>query len=209
MRMTKDHKQLAIELGVEPIHFRALCDAFRSFLDYISLNPRENEIVREILCGGKTLTAVGEKFNISRERTMQIFEKALRRAKSDMSVYMNNIDKLHSIDKLHRDLEQANQSILMLSAENLKLRQSLKAEYKSDIQPSGFTKEQEHVLYAPIKHLETISIRLRNCLISANIETLSEVLTIRTADLLKYHGFGRKSLTELREYIEEIGLEWH
>ena len=209
MRMTKDHKQLAIELGVEPIHFRALCDAFRSFLDYISLNPRENEIVREILCGGKTLTAVGEKFNISRERTRQIFEKALRRAKSDMSVYMNNIDKLHSIDKLHIDLEQANQSILMLSAENLKLRQSLKAEYKSDIQPSGFTKEQEHVLYAPIKHLETISIRLRNCLISANIETLSEVLTIRTADLLKYHGFGRKSLTELREYIEEIGLEWH
>ena len=97
----------------------------------------------------------------------------------------------------------------MLRAENLKLRQSLKAEYKSDIQPSGFTKEQEHVLYAPIKHLETISIRLRNCLISANIETLSEVLTIRTADLLKYHGFGRKSLTELREYIEEIGLEWH
>ena len=105
MRMTKDHKQLAIELGVEPIHFRALCDVFRSFLDYISLNPRENEIVREILCGGKTLTAVGEKFNISRERTRRSFEKALRRAKSDMSVYMNNMDKLN------RDLEQANQSI--------------------------------------------------------------------------------------------------
>lgn len=51
-----------------------------------------------------------------------------------------------------------------------------------------------------------LSVRALNCLKSADIETLGELVTFNKNDLLKFRNFGKKSLTELEELLTNMGL---
>jgi DNA-directed RNA polymerase subunit alpha len=51
-----------------------------------------------------------------------------------------------------------------------------------------------------------LSVRSYNCLKSANINTIGELVAKDEAELLKFRNFGRKSLNELIEVIEEKNL---
>ncbi len=51
-----------------------------------------------------------------------------------------------------------------------------------------------------------LSVRALNCLKSADIETLGELVTYNKNDLLKFRNFGKKSLTELEELLTSMGL---
>ncbi len=51
-----------------------------------------------------------------------------------------------------------------------------------------------------------LSVRALNCLKSADVETLGELVSYNKSDLLKFRNFGKKSLTELEELIESKGL---
>ncbi|MBQ7206954.1 MAG: DNA-directed RNA polymerase subunit alpha [Lentisphaeria bacterium] len=52
-----------------------------------------------------------------------------------------------------------------------------------------------------------LSVRAMNCLNSANIKLVSELCTKTESRMLKYRNFGKKSLDEIKEKIEKIGLE--
>ena len=47
-----------------------------------------------------------------------------------------------------------------------------------------------------------LSVRALNCLKSADVETLGELVVFNKTDLLKFRNFGKKSLTELDGYLE-------
>jgi DNA-directed RNA polymerase subunit alpha len=51
-----------------------------------------------------------------------------------------------------------------------------------------------------------LSVRALNCLKSADVETLGELVQFQKSDLLKFRNFGKKSLTELEELVENSGL---
>ncbi len=51
-----------------------------------------------------------------------------------------------------------------------------------------------------------LSVRAYNCLKSANINTIAELVSKDETELLKFRNFGRKSLAELSEVIEEKNL---
>jgi DNA-directed RNA polymerase subunit alpha len=51
-----------------------------------------------------------------------------------------------------------------------------------------------------------LSVRALNCLKSADIDTLGELVTYNKNDLLKFRNFGKKSLTELEELLTGMGL---
>ena len=51
-----------------------------------------------------------------------------------------------------------------------------------------------------------LSVRAANCLNNANISTVGELASKTEADMLKYRNFGRKSLTEIKEKLVEMGL---
>lgn len=51
-----------------------------------------------------------------------------------------------------------------------------------------------------------LSVRALNCLKSADVDTLGELVSYNKSDLLKFRNFGKKSLTELEELIESKGL---
>ena len=71
----------------------------------------------------------------------------------------------------------------------------------------------EHVLHMR-KLLKTnledldLSVRAYNCLKAAKINSLEELVTYNTNDLLKFRNFGRKSLVEIEELLIEKGLSF-
>mgnify|MGYP002620444612 CR=1 FL=1 len=53
-----------------------------------------------------------------------------------------------------------------------------------------------------------LSVRALNCLKSAELETLGDLVAIHKSDLLKFRNFGKKSLAELEELVHSKGLEF-
>lgn len=53
-----------------------------------------------------------------------------------------------------------------------------------------------------------LSVRAYNCLKAAEIRTLGELVSFHIEDLLKFRNFGKKSLTELEEFVREKGLNF-
>jgi DNA-directed RNA polymerase subunit alpha len=60
-------------------------------------------------------------------------------------------------------------------------------------------------LSLPIQELE-LSVRANNCLESAKIETVGQLVQMTDADLLKIRSFGKTSLREIKRKITDIGL---
>ncbi|HJP17230.1 MAG TPA: DNA-directed RNA polymerase subunit alpha [Nitrospinota bacterium] len=56
-----------------------------------------------------------------------------------------------------------------------------------------------------VEELE-LSVRSYNCLKNANIKTLGELVQKTDTEMLKTRNFGRKSLNEIKEIMEEMGL---
>ena len=53
-----------------------------------------------------------------------------------------------------------------------------------------------------------LSVRALNCLKTAEVYTLGELVSFKKSDMLKFRNFGKKSLTELEELIDEKGLHF-
>ncbi len=53
-----------------------------------------------------------------------------------------------------------------------------------------------------------LSVRALNCLNSAEVETLGELVVFNKNDLLKFRNFGKKSLTELDELLASLNLSF-
>ncbi|MBO4870385.1 MAG: DNA-directed RNA polymerase subunit alpha [Muribaculaceae bacterium] len=53
-----------------------------------------------------------------------------------------------------------------------------------------------------------LSVRALNCLKSAEVETLGELVVFNKTDLLKFRNFGKKSLSELEELLSGLGLSF-
>jgi DNA-directed RNA polymerase subunit alpha len=51
-----------------------------------------------------------------------------------------------------------------------------------------------------------LSVRSTNCLASANIDTIGELVVMPESEMLKFRNFGKKSLTEIKQKLEEMGL---
>ncbi|MCH5346474.1 MAG: DNA-directed RNA polymerase subunit alpha [Muribaculaceae bacterium] len=53
-----------------------------------------------------------------------------------------------------------------------------------------------------------LSVRALNCLKSAEVETLGELVVLNKNDLLRFRNFGKKSLTELDQLLESLNLSF-
>jgi DNA-directed RNA polymerase subunit alpha len=51
-----------------------------------------------------------------------------------------------------------------------------------------------------------LSVRAANCLNNANITTVGQLAMKTEAEMLKYRNFGKKSLNEIKEKLQELGL---
>lgn len=74
-------------------------------------------------------------------------------------------------------------------------------------QKDSETERIKKILLTNVDDLE-LSVRSHNCLKAANIQNLSELVRKDEAEMLKFRNFGRKSLAELMEIVEHLGLEF-
>jgi DNA-directed RNA polymerase subunit alpha len=64
---------------------------------------------------------------------------------------------------------------------------------------------QNENLYRPVDDLE-LSVRSANCLQNADIRYIGELVQKTEQEMLKTKNFGRKSLNEIKEFLQEMGL---
>ncbi len=69
------------------------------------------------------------------------------------------------------------------------------------------TERIRKILMTSVDDLE-LSVRSHNCLKSANIKTLGDLVRKDETEMLKFRNFGRKSLSELTEIVENYGLDF-
>ena len=51
-----------------------------------------------------------------------------------------------------------------------------------------------------------LSVRAANCLNNANITTVGQLALKTEAEMLKYRNFGKKSLNEIKDKLQHLGL---
>jgi len=75
------------------------------------------------------------------------------------------------------------------------------------VQPQVDEKKQKMLanMAKCVEELE-LSVRSYNCLKNANIQTIAELVQKTDSEMLKTRNFGRKSLNEIKEILEEMGL---
>ncbi len=80
-------------------------------------------------------------------------------------------------------------------------------EEPEQVQPQVDEKKLKMIanLSKSVEELE-LSVRSYNCLKNANIQTISELVQKGDGEMLKTRNFGRKSLNEIKEILEEMGL---
>jgi len=83
-------------------------------------------------------------------------------------------------------------------------------------EPEPVVEEQEvdeevkrirELLAQPVDELD-LSVRSHNCLKAANIKTIGDLVRRESDEMLKFRNFGRKSLQELEEVLDERGLQF-
>jgi DNA-directed RNA polymerase subunit alpha len=69
-------------------------------------------------------------------------------------------------------------------------------------------KDREEILQKLLLKINEIelSVRSTNCLVGANIETIGELVVMPESEMLKFRNFGKKSLTEIKEKLEQMNL---
>ena len=148
------------------------------------LEPRELKII-ELMLQGKALSEVGEKVSLSRERTRQVLEKALRKIQS----YPNEVQIK---DKIIQEQEQIIQEF-----------QKKLSELGVSPPPYG----QQFLLQTHLQDLP-FSVRTQNCLRVAEIETVGDLVKMQRESLLRFRNFGKKGLEELDEFLAAHNLSW-
>lgn len=66
-------------------------------------------------------------------------------------------------------------------------------------------KKLDKLLGMSINEIE-LSVRSANCITSADIKTIGELVQKTDAEMLKYRNFGKKSLNEIKEILQKMGL---
>ena len=80
-----------------------------------------------------------------------------------------------------------------------------KAEPEIEEVPESEEPPQNENLYRTVEDLE-LSVRSANCLKNANITYIGELVQRTEAEMLKTKNFGRKSLNEIKQLLEEMEL---
>jgi DNA-directed RNA polymerase subunit alpha len=91
------------------------------------------------------------------------------------------------------------QHFMLFSDEKISLEEDIVEEFDED------TLHMRQLLKTELTEFG-LSVRALNCLKTAEVFTLGELVSFKKSDMLKFRNFGKKSLSELEELIEEKGL---
>lgn len=150
----------------------------------------------EVLFGaiqGKSFSSIGYDMNLSEQSINQIWRKALLK----VVCTQNRISQLQdTISELQRVIGEKNEIIRELNGRN--------AVTKAEIDEEARLRK---LLETRLWDLD-FSMRVLNCCKCEEIHTVGDLVKHNRTDMLKYRNFGKKSLCELDEFLENKGLHF-
>lgn len=169
---------------------------------------RRGDDMIELLLHGYDVLYIAEKYGIEPVRVHQIVEKSIR---------ILNCEGI-----LYRKLKEDN-NYLKEKVQTLENKIKILVSYR---EPGSESLEyikvgvQENILTKRLVDCN-LSVRTLNCLraysaskyvngqwVDAPVDTVADLTRLKKADLLKVRNFGKKSLMEVDDFLNELGLEW-
>lgn len=162
----------------------------------VMMRPREKAILCDFI-GGMSFKEIGEKYDLSYARIQQIVNKAAER----LADAARNSEAMRT----NWDLQQENDA---LRKEIATLREKYSAEENAKI-----------LSYDDMRYITTLlqtrlvdynlSMRALNCLCKkGGMETLGDLLNTPKREVLMIRDFGRKTMSELKDLVESLSLDW-
>lgn len=149
---------------------------------------RSTSVITDFL-EGEGVTYIADKYSLSRERIRQIILKGLRAFVGDV------------------------ENLLFTLKENINLKeevQSLKRKLAIALGASDHT--EKHIVLPTVFSTRlvdlNISVRSLNAMKTHDIETVGDLVQYSMSELLKTRNFGKKSLSELDDLVQSLGLHW-
>ena len=139
---------------------------------------------------------VNVQFSIENYRVEQKtdYEKLIFNIKTDGSI--------HPKDALKEAAKILIHHFMLFSDERITLDSEIKAETEEFDETSLHMRQ---LLKTKLVDMD-LSVRALNCLKAADVETLGDLVSYAKSDLLKFRNFGKKSLTELEDLVDNKGL---
>jgi DNA-directed RNA polymerase subunit alpha len=162
--------------------------------------PAENNIIEEAPIGTIAIDSIftpikNVNYNVENYRVGQ---------KTDYEKLNINITTDGSVDP-KRALTEASkiliQHFMLFSDEKINLEADIADDFDED------TLHMRQLLKTELTDFG-LSVRALNCLKTAEVYTLGELVSFKKSDMIKFRNFGKKSLTELEELIDEKGLHF-
>lgn len=203
--------------GVSLNIFQTMLESFVHVAGEDFLNPREHLILEDLFIKGVKMSAVSERYGISRERIRQITLHALGKIAHRMISY----PKLHEETKrLNNEIRMLKETIVFQETEKKRLLNVFSSLAPVNQPSSSLDLDKlvinkldnsqmilRHLLAANVKDFP-LSVRSLNCLHYADIETVGDLVRRSRNELLKFRNFGRKSLMEIEDFMDSWGLSW-
>ena len=160
--------------------------------------PAEENIDEDALVGTIAIDSIftpikNVNYNIENYRVGQ---------KTDFEKLNINITTDGSIDSKEALTEASRiliQHFMLFSDEKINLEEEVADEFDED------TLHMRQLLKTELTEFG-LSVRALNCLKTAEVFTLGELVAFKKSDMLKFRNFGKKSLTELEDLVESKGL---
>ena len=160
--------------------------------------PAEENVNEEALVGTIAIDSIftpikNVNYNVENYRVGQ---------KTDFEKLNFNITTDGSIDPKQALTEASKiliQHFMLFSDEKINLEEETIEEFDED------TLHMRQLLKTELTEFG-LSVRALNCLKTAEVFTLGELVSFKKSDMLKFRNFGKKSLTELEDLIEDKGL---
>jgi len=124
------------------------------------------------------------------------YEKLIPNIKTDGSI--------HPKDALKEAAKILIHHFMLFSDERITLDSEIKAETEEFDETSLHMRQ---LLKTKLVDMD-LSVRALNCLKAADVETLGDLVSYAKSDLLKFRNFGKKSLTELEDLVDNKGLSF-
>ena len=178
------------------------------------LRERERAIVEKIMAG-TSIREVSAEYGLSEPRVWQIFNHALYEMSLNAVKSEENKKLREENQRLKEEHEVMKKAYLEVRKKNEQLDAKLQThniicENVELPRENMLTEEEKHMillLQTKIYDLN-LSARTYNALTGNNIETLGDLVKHTKRDLLGMFGFGKKSLTELEDLLEELNLDF-
>ena len=125
--------------------------------------------------------------------------------KTDYEKLIFNIQtdgSIHPKDALKEAARILIHHFMLFSDERITLDSEIKAETEEFDETSLHMRQ---LLKTKLVDMD-LSVRALNCLKAADVETLGDLVSYAKSDLLKFRNFGKKSLTELEDIVDNKGL---